>query len=104
MRLLGDPTEKATLEINDGYNWGRVCEFENIKTATIACRHFGYNTALAAIPVPIEGGRPKILKSTCRWGDRATSLLQCNTRITDICLCSEYDAGLICSIGKKSPE
>ena len=104
MRLLGDPTERATVEIYDGFNWGRVCEFLNIETAAIVCRHSGYQTALAAIPVPKEVGirRPKILQTRCE--EHATSLLQCDTQISEHCLCSKYDAGVICSQGRKSAE
>ena len=105
MRLLGDPTERSTVEIYDGFNWGRVCKlFWNIKAAAIVCRHSGYQTALAAIPVPIEEGirRPKILQSRCNGHE--TSLLQCDTRISEHCLCSKFDAGVICSQGRKSAE
>ena len=97
MRLLGDQTETATVEIYDGFHWGRVCEFWSIETAAIVCCHFGYKTALAAIPIPIEGGiaRPKILRSHCKEEDHATSLLQCDTWISEHCLCSKYDAGVM---------
>ena len=107
MQLLGDPTKKATVEIYDGFNWGRVCDtFWNIEAAAIVCRHFGYKTALGAITVPIEGGmiRPKVLQSNCREKDHATSLLQCDTTISETCLCSKYDAGVVCSAGTKAAE
>ena len=109
MRLLGDPTERATVEVYDGFNWGRVCgEFVwNIKEAEMVCRHFGYQTALGAIRVPIgeEIIRSKFLQSRfCGDYPHATSLLQCETRITAYCLCSKYDAGVVCSKGKRLEE
>ena len=103
MRLLGDPIKKATLEVYDGFNWGRVCEFVNIEDASVVCRHFGYKTALAAISIPIEGPiiRPKIFQiKDCRKRKREGALLRCSTEIDSTCLCSKYDAGVICSEGK----
>ena len=101
MRLLGDPTEKAIVEVYDGFNWGRVCELEFIEDAFLICRHFGYKTALANISIPIERGkqRSKIFQmGYCSGGE----LQQCDSEIYPSCLCREYEAGVICSEGKKS--
>ena len=103
MRLLGDPTEEASVvEVYDGFNWGRIsCEDWFIEAAAMVCRHFGYEAALGAISVPIEGGiiRPKFLSTHCVY--QATSLLRCNTEILPESLCSKCDAGVICSQGRK---
>ena len=105
MKLVGDPTQRAVVEIHNGFTWGRVCEgLWNIESAAIVCRHFGYPTALGAVHVRMEGEmiRPKIFQTKCKA--EHTSLLQCGTKIHPECLCSKYEAGVICSQGKKSTE
>ena len=105
MRLIGNPTETATVEAYDGYNWGRVCEFVDIEDVMVVCRHLGYKTALAAVSVPNEGKiiRPKIFGIRECWRrNKKGAILRCSTEINPTCLCSKYDAGVICSEGKNS--
>lgn len=103
MKLVGDPTETAVVEIYDGFTWGRICEgLWNIQSAAIVCRHFGYSTALGAVHVPMEEKtiRPRRLQIHCKA--EHSSLQQCDTQIHPECLCSKFEAGVICSKGKES--
>ena len=104
MRLLGNPTEEeSVVEVYDGFNWGRIsCEFWSIEAASMVCRHFGYKAALGAISVPIAGEiiPPTVLSTYCHY--QTTSLLQCNEAINPESLCSNCDAGVLCSQGRKS--
>ena len=114
MRLTGNPTKNATVEVYDEFgNWGPICSRRwNLDAAHIVCRHFGYETALGALQIPIEPEliRPKMLQVNCRitvnkfWfggnvSEEFASLLQCDTETSAICLCSNYEAGVVCSKG-----
>ena len=102
MRLTGNPTKNATVEVYDEFGtWGSICPRRwDMHAARIVCRHFGYETALGALQVPIEAGiiRPKMLEVYC-FSESLTSLLQCNTETSALCMCSKYEAGVVCSKG-----
>ena len=103
MRLDGDPTKNATVEIYDEFGtWGPICSITwNFNAAKIVCRHFGYKTAIGALQIPIKSEiiRPKMLQVYCNDG-RYASLLECSTETSALCLCSNYEAGVVCSNGK----
>ena len=105
MRLEGDPTENATVEIYDEFGTsGPICPIEwNLKAAHTVCRHFGYETALGALQIPIEAEitRPKMLQVSCNKPriELYESLLQCTTETSALCLCNNYEAGVVCSKG-----
>ena len=103
MRLLGNATEEGSVvEVYNGFNWGRIsCESWSIEAAAMVCRHFGYKAALGAISVPIEGDitPPTVLSTDCVF--QTTSLLQCNKDIKPESLCSNCNAGVLCSQGRK---
>ena len=102
MRLTGNPTKNATVEVYDEFGtWGPICSRGwNLNAAHIVCRHFGYETALGALQIPIEAEviRPKMLEVYCR-SESPASLLQCDIETSAICLCSKYEAGVVCSKG-----
>ena len=101
MRLNGNPTKNATVEIYDDFGtWGPICSLGwNLNAAQFICRHFGYETALGALQIPIQAIRPKMLQVKCESKEYA-SLLECNTETSVLCLCNNYEAGVVCSTGE----
>ena len=107
MRLLGNPTKTAAVEIYDGFTWWSICtNYWNLKAGGIVCRHFGYEIALRALKIPVEPEviQQRMLQFRCLSG-RAEyeSLLQCETKTNAVCLCSQHKAGVICSKGEILP-
>ena len=104
MRLLGDPTKQAAVEIYDGFTWWSICATDwNSKAAQLVCRHFGYEIVLGAPKMPVEGesSQPKMIQFQCSLGSVVyESLLQCVARTNAICLCSKEKAGIVCSKGE----
>ena len=104
LRLSGNPTEKAAVEIYDGFTWWSICTRDwNLEASNIVCRYFGYEFALGALKIPVvaEATQSKMLQFRCKSGNAGyESLLQCNTDTNAACLCSKQKAGIICSKGK----
>ena len=104
MRLDGDPTKNATVEIYDEFGtWGPICPIRwNLQAAYVVCRHFGYETALGALQMPIKTEiiRPKLLQVSCNYGrEQYESLIECFSETSALCLCNNYEAGVVCSEG-----
>ena len=102
MRLNGNPTKNATVEIYDEFGtWGPICPLRwNLNAAKFICRYFGYETALGALQIPIKAeiSRPKMLQVYCT-SEISSSLLQCDTETRVLCMCNKYEAGVVCSTG-----
>ena len=107
MRLLGDPTKQAAVEIYDGFTWWSVCAtYWNLRAADLVCRHFGYEFVLGALKIPVEAelSQPKMIQFHCPLSSAVyESLLQCSANTNAICLCSKQRAGVICSKGESLP-
>ena len=107
MRLLGDPTKQAAVEIYDGFTWRSICAtYWNLRAADLVCRHFGYEFVLGALKIPVEAelSQPKMMQFHCPLSSAVyESLLQCNAKTNAICLCSKQRAGVICSKGESLP-
>ena len=104
MRLLGDPTKGAVIEVYDGVVSGRVCPSNwNIKTARSICNHFGFTTALAATRI-VSHHNSTSSPNVIRFAEDCLQdnfLPSCTTMMTKECSCSYNDihAGVICSRG-----
>ena len=109
IRLVGDPTKKAVVEVYDGNSrWGRICPFK-LRHAQIICNHFGYTTALGAIlvssndPTYVTNGSTtqnfihmKVGDSSCYQTNIVSLFAYCTDAMTAECECSQQNAGVIC--------
>ncbi len=109
IRLVGDPTKKAVVEIYDGNSrWGRICA-DNWKFwhAQIICNHFGYATTLGAIVVKANDLTYLTNESTtynfirvyhflCPNSNITSLFTHCTDAMTTECECSHLSAGVTC--------
>ena len=108
MRLLGDPTKGAIIEVSDGMVSGSLCPATwTINIARSICNHFGYASALAATKIASHNSansRNIIRFSQNCQPDTYTLddiFLDCNSMMTKQCDCSDntLHAGIVCSRG-----
>ena len=120
MRLTGNPTKAAAVEIfTGGSTWGRICPVDwTLKYAKMVCNYFGYPVALSAIdiraddPTFISNGSTtqniiqmreehiRIEETICRESTIPSVFANCtHTLITMNCECSTLNAGVICGNG-----
>ncbi len=106
LRLLGDPTKTAVIEVYDGFSeWGRVCPIGwSINQARIFCHHFGYSSAVAATRVSSEDFDNIVRRNVIQFDENCwrptleDMQIECKRKaISKECDCSAMHAGIICS-------
>ena len=105
LRLIGNATEEAIVEVSNGFIWGRICtDSWGFDHAEIVCKQFGYNGALAAFAVKSNYSSNEskqvflnfdLTSGRCYRDDDFESCLR--SKITSNCECRNDNAGLICS-------
>ena len=110
IRLVGEPTKKAVVEVYDGISgWGRICT-DNWKLwhAEMVCDHFGYSSALSAMVVRSDDSSYLTNGSTtqnliqvnninvCPYSNITSLLAHCTLPMTTECECSQLNAGVTC--------
>ena len=105
LRLIGDATKEAIVEVSNGFTWGRICtdSWSQIH-ADIVCKQFGYNRGLAALSVPFEDIideqkevflNPSDMCSV--WELDQTGIGLCYMKaVKEDCECRRDNAGVIC--------
>ena len=108
MRLLGDPTKGAIIEVSDGMVSGSLCPATwTINIARSICNHFGYASALAATRIVSHNSTTS--RNIIRFYEYCPLLTKtlddmfraCNFMMTKECDCSDniLHAGIVCSRG-----
>ena len=103
-RLLGEPTRKAIVEVNDGNTWGRICvEGWAILHGKSVCKEHGYEGAIAILSLPFDMFDVSTAEQTdvlinpdpeCSGGN--LNSIECRSDISAACKCSNVTAGVIC--------
>ncbi len=111
IRLVGDPTKKAVVEVYDGASrWGRICtDTWKLWHAQLVCNHFGYASALGAMVVRsydstylsnVSTTQNFILlkpnPNACLSSNITSVLTHCTVVLTTECECSQLNAGVTC--------
>ena len=99
LRLLGNPTQRAIVQVSDGLSWGRICsESWKYQHANMVCKQFGYAGALTAISIPFERSQEPPKEAYVNLsGYCSESIDECSKlAITNKCNCQSDDAGIIC--------
>ena len=106
-RLLGNPLEKAIVQVWSGSSWGKICvDSWSFEYATLICQQAGYGHAMQSLSVPIDDysdGQMEVylnLKpyevcinvSVLNFND-----ISCRDIMTVNCECQQYQAGVQCS-------
>ena len=117
IRLTGNPTKKAVVEVfTGGSRWSRICPIQwTLKYAQRVCIHFGYTTALSATDIISDDSTYIRNGSTtrnmiqmrseryCQESTISSILTNCVIREMNLdCECLTLNAGVICGTGKNN--